>query len=212
MNTAKSIITSALLSLSLVISAQAAVLVGDNVLSNGGFENDGDGWTFDGYSGVTGGFDFDDGGTFGWKTAFFKDNADSAASIRTDVNLQQGYSYQLSFYATVPWTPGNAPVNFEIRDAANDNWIWGGNFTLAAAQHEGGWSSSMVQFTAATLANITYDGTYSLIIKPLEYWGGNDIAFDNVALMVTAVPEPSTYAMILSGIATLLLIRRRVQA
>ncbi len=31
-------------------------------------------------------------------------------------------------------------------------------------------------------------------------------------LTATAVPEPSTYAMVLGGIATLLLIRRRVQA
>jgi hypothetical protein len=29
---------------------------------------------------------------------------------------------------------------------------------------------------------------------------------------VNAVPEPSTYALILGGIATLLLIRRRLQA
>jgi hypothetical protein len=29
---------------------------------------------------------------------------------------------------------------------------------------------------------------------------------------VTAVPEPSTYALVVGGIATLLLIRRRVQA
>ena len=32
------------------------------------------------------------------------------------------------------------------------------------------------------------------------------------ALQTTAVPEPSTYALVLGGIATLLLIRRRVQA
>jgi hypothetical protein len=30
--------------------------------------------------------------------------------------------------------------------------------------------------------------------------------------VVTAVPEPSTYALVLGGIATLLLIRRRVQS
>jgi hypothetical protein len=33
---------------------------------------------------------------------------------------------------------------------------------------------------------------------------------DNVVL--SAVPEPSTYALVLGGIATLLLIRRRIQA
>jgi hypothetical protein len=35
-------------------------------------------------------------------------------------------------------------------------------------------------------------------------------SFSNFEL--SAVPEPSTYALILGGIATLLLIRRRVQA
>jgi hypothetical protein len=36
------------------------------------------------------------------------------------------------------------------------------------------------------------------------------LSIDNVA--VTAVPEPSTYALLFGGILTLLLIRRRVQA
>jgi hypothetical protein len=40
-----------------------------------------------------------------------------------------------------------------------------------------------------------------------------NVSFDNVQLTyVAAVPEPSTYALVLGGIATLLLIRRRVQA
>ena len=41
---------------------------------------------------------------------------------------------------------------------------------------------------------------------------GNDtfLLIDNVA--INAVPEPSTYALVLGGIATLLLIRRRVQS
>jgi hypothetical protein len=44
------------------------------------------------------------------------------------------------------------------------------------------------------------------------YGNGSTTAgtFSNLELSV--VPEPSTYAMVLGGIATLLLIRRRVQA
>jgi hypothetical protein len=38
---------------------------------------------------------------------------------------------------------------------------------------------------------------------------GSAIAVDNVALTATAVPEPSTYALVLGGILTLLLIRRQ---
>jgi hypothetical protein len=33
-----------------------------------------------------------------------------------------------------------------------------------------------------------------------------------MSINVTTVPEPSTYALVLGGIATLLLIRRRVQS
>jgi hypothetical protein len=36
--------------------------------------------------------------------------------------------------------------------------------------------------------------------------------FDPVTIEVVTVPEPSTYALVVGGIATLFLIRRRVQA
>ena len=40
-----------------------------------------------------------------------------------------------------------------------------------------------------------------------------NVSYDNVQLSyVAAIPEPSTYAMVLGGIATLLLIRRRIQS
>ena len=43
--------------------------------------------------------------------------------------------------------------------------------------------------------------------------GGNDQGpVNGFQLVATAIPEPSTYALVLGGIATLLLIRRRVQA
>jgi hypothetical protein len=76
--------------------------------------------------------------------------------------------------------------------------------------------------------------TYSLTLDTLadSAWRGKDIviridgysptargsvlqnvSYDNVQLnYVAAVPEPSTYALVLGGIATLLLIRRRVQS
>jgi hypothetical protein len=41
---------------------------------------------------------------------------------------------------------------------------------------------------------------------------GSDFSSGIAALRFTAVPEPSTYALVLGGIATLLLIRRRVQS
>ena len=43
-------------------------------------------------------------------------------------------------------------------------------------------------------------------------WNIDGINVGSDSIYVTAVPEPSTYALVLGGIATLLLIRRRVQA
>jgi hypothetical protein len=52
----------------------------------------------------------------------------------------------------------------------------------------------------------------------MQYFGGKfntapgNIWIDNINITAVAVPEPSTYALLLGGIATLLLIRRRVQS
>jgi hypothetical protein len=52
--------------------------------------------------------------------------------------------------------------------------------------------------------------------NPVGLWAEGAIntqgPFNGLQLVTTAIPEPSTYALVLGGIATLLLIRRRVQA
>jgi hypothetical protein len=57
-------------------------------------------------------------------------------------------------------------------------------------------------------------GTYELLLGRFNNNGGGNASggtyIDGVYL-TQVVPEPSTYALILGGIATLLLIRRRVQ-
>jgi hypothetical protein len=56
-------------------------------------------------------------------------------------------------------------------------------------------------------------GTFGYAYFGLATYGNGSTTagtFSNLELSV--VPEPSTYAMVLGGIATLLLIRRRVQA
>jgi len=52
--------------------------------------------------------------------------------------------------------------------------------------------------------------------NPVGLWAEGAIntqgPFNGLQLVTTAIPEPSTYALVLGGIATLVLIRRRVQA
>jgi len=71
-------------------------------------------------------------------------------------------------------------------------------------------TTSAVTFRIAISENF---GWKSIGLAPDNYW---DPAQEQAALAVngalTSVPEPSTYALVMGGIATLLLIRRRVQA
>jgi len=68
---------------------------------------------------------------------------------------------------------------------------------------------------------LTLNGTESFIgqeiavvLRGLKNGSTNqNVSYDNVQLTyVAAIPEPSTYALVLGGLATLLLIRRRVQS
>jgi hypothetical protein len=61
-------------------------------------------------------------------------------------------------------------------------------------------TQSLSQFQTGMRDNYNF-GVYS-----------NQGLFDNIAVTSVLVPEPSTYALVLGGIATLLLIRRRVQS
>jgi hypothetical protein len=71
-------------------------------------------------------------------------------------------------------------------------------------------TTSPVTFRIAISENF---GWKSIGLSPDSFW---DPAQEQSALVingaVTAIPEPSTYALVMGGIATLLLIRRRVQA
>jgi hypothetical protein len=64
----------------------------------------------------------------------------------------------------------------------------------------------LYSLTANAIENAPFDSNVFFIGKN----GGNGVFDPNI--IVTTVPEPSTYALVLGGIATLLLIRRRVQA
>lgn len=96
----------------------------------------------------------------------------------------------------------------------NNNWTGG---------TADGLSYNWLQTTGASASSfqeganyVTFSGVQSFNGNIEFYIGANPSGGDqgpvNGFQLVTAVPEPSTYALILGGIATLLLIRRRVQA
>jgi hypothetical protein len=98
----------------------------------------------------------------------------------------------------------------------NNNWTGG---------TPDGDSFNWLQTTGASASSfqeganyVTFSGVQSFNGN-IEFYIGANPTGDNdqgpvngFQLVATAIPEPSTYALVLGGIATLLLIRRRVQA
>jgi hypothetical protein len=122
--------------------------------------------------------------------------------ISQNVTLGAG-QYQLSFDAS-RWLNALA-VNPIYASLNGVNFSFNGS-TAAFSPANGYFDYTSDVFTLATA------GTYEFKIAANNPAGGysGGTAVDNVVL--SAVPEPSTYALVLGGIATLLLIRRRIQA
>jgi hypothetical protein len=124
--------------------------------------------------------------------------------ISQNVTLGAG-QYQLSFDASW-WLPRDLAVNPIYASLNGVNFTFD-NSTAAFSPTQGYQNYTSGVFTLATA------GTYEFKIaanNPASGLSGGT-AVDNVVLSVV-VPEPSTYALVLGGIATLLLIRRRIQA
>ena len=122
--------------------------------------------------------------------------------ISQNVTLGAG-QYQLSFDAS-RWINALA-VNPIYASLNGVNFSFNGS-TAAFSPDDGYFDYTSDVFTLATA------GPYEFKIAANNPAGGysGGTAVDNVVLSV--VPEPSTYALVLGGIATLLLIRRRVQS
>jgi hypothetical protein len=123
--------------------------------------------------------------------------------ISQNVTLGAG-QYQLSFDSSW-WLPRDLAVNPIYASLNGVNFSFD-NSTNAFSPEQGYFNYTSDVFTLATA------GTYEFKIAANNPAGGlsGGTAVDNVVL--SAVPEPSTYALLLGGIATLFLIRRRVQA
>jgi len=85
-----------------------------------------------------------------------------------------------------------------------------GNFYSTAAASNTLYSSNTLSFTAATtgLATLSF-ASAAKAGTPLDKFSGAVI--DNVSVM-TAVPEPETYAMLLAGLGLMGFLRRRKAA
>jgi hypothetical protein len=71
------------------------------------------------------------------------------------------------------------------------------------------WSLATLNLSSATISQ-SYSSWIGKELNIVIGWDSSDLfSIDNVAVTATAVPEPSTYALVLGGILTLLLIRRQ---
>lgn len=116
----------------------------------------------------------------------------SHASIQQSVALSAGQSYQLSFYLAPligsSWVSAgwDAKVDLTISDGTQ-TLLPGLDYSYTVATSVQGWEQKSYSFTAANSSSYTFTFT--------TQGGGTDAAsIDNVVL--TAVPEPSTYAAI----------------
>ena len=115
---------------------------------------------------------------------------------------------------------GNATANFQLLsyNGISYNYSVGAAATTVSASTLAGHNGSLQSYTFTLNLNGTEsfigdDVVIFLQAKTTTPGIWQNVSYDNVRLnYVAAVPEPSTYALVLGGIATLLLIRRRVQS
>ena len=113
---------------------------------------------------------------------------------------------------------GNATANFQLLsyNGVFYNYSVGAAATTVSASTLAGHNGSLQSYTFT----LNLNGTESFIGDDVVIFlqaqtttpaFAQNVSYDNVQLTYV-VPEPSTYALVLGGIATLLLIRRRVQS
>ena len=105
-----------------------------------------------------------------------------------------GVNSNFEDWNAVPMYGGGAPItNFKFNNSGSNELTAAFNFALDNSTATSGLALRFYIEGASPAVNVY----------------GN---ISNVNIVVTTVPEPSTYALVLGGIATLFLIRRRVQA
>jgi hypothetical protein len=232
MNTTKAIITSALLSLALAVSTQAAVLTeyynnGVPASNNVTFTLGTD-WTLstssnDLYAQNTG---FNAGTSY---RILYGDGNNLLFKFNRAEGDNNAYDVAVNLSGYNQWS-GNE------RTSPSITLLWGddnfGNYSGSALNDQNILAQSIpiAYFYGSTtdltqVASSTADGGFTWNSTPFRIGADQQSAYMVVlgsanssgylysaSADFTAVPEPSTYALVLGGIATLLLIRRRVQA
>jgi hypothetical protein len=175
--------------------------------------------------------DFETGGFASfWKTGSFTvyNHADGGVADQTPPLANGGnfYAYTPGAFGQIGKTMGllQANTNYTLSLDYQGIYGWGDRpyIELLAYNVTSGESLLTAGYAGPASNDVWRTGTLSLsaatISANFPTWvgqqfnvkiSGNAIAVDNVTLTATAVPEPSTYACLLGGIAALLLIRRQ---
>jgi hypothetical protein len=147
------------------------------------------------------------------------DNANSAmyrpASVTASLVLDLGGTFSLNGLRLWNYAESYAGVTYNNRGVKD--------FTLSFSTDGGTTFSNAQNFTAAIGGTLSGnrsaaqafsfgDISANYVKFDITSSQGSDFSSGFGALRFTAIPEPSTYALVLGGIATLLLIRRRVQS
>jgi hypothetical protein len=124
--------------------------------------------------------------------------------------LEAGKDYTLTFQLCSAWTtPGSAFASLNGYDGSLPPGERSQTFASNNFNYFNDWREATLNLSAATISQ-SYSSwigkELNIVISKNTGW----MSIDNV--VVTAVPEPSTYALVLGGILTLLLIRRQRMA
>ena len=210
--------------------ALAAVLAGTatgasaaNLVNNGGFESGLAGWTVNNHgTGTTPGTGIQVISTIGTpnvpyfgdtinpyetgstKAAFFVDD-NAWQTLSQNIALVKNQTYTLSFGLFATLSGEQNPFNFTLSEVLNSGLnfeVLDGQTSIGSSLVPGAWTTYNSTFTANTNANYNLRFDFVSGATPAK-----DVLLDGVS--ISAVPEPSTWAMMIGGLGLVGVAMRR---